>query len=145
PWVAVVERGMAQMLVTTNYHVNPRSSRENRGMDIRKATATDRDAVIALWEATDLTRAWNDPVADFDRALTGAASTILVGEEAGALIAAVMVGHDGHRGWVYYLAVHPGEQGHGAVAALMRASEAWLVDHGIEVIRLMVRDTNGHV
>ena len=67
-------------------------------MDIRQATATDRDAVIALWEATDLTRPWNDPVADFDRALTGAASTILVGEEAGTLIATVMVGHDGHRG-----------------------------------------------
>ena len=114
-------------------------------MDIRRATTSDRDAVIALWEATDLTRAWNDPVADFDRALTGAASTILVGEEAGALIATVMVGHDGHRGWVYYLAVAPGQQGHGAGAALMRASEAWLVDHGIEVIRLMVRDTNGHV
>jgi ribosomal protein S18 acetylase RimI-like enzyme len=114
-------------------------------MDIRPAATTDRDAVIALWDATGLTRPWNDPVADFDRAVAGAASAILVGETDGTPIATAMVGHDGHRGWVYYLAVTPGEQGNGHGAALMRACEAWLVERGIPKVQLMVRDTNERV
>ena len=114
-------------------------------MDIRPATSTDRDAVIAMWQATDLTRPWNDPVADFERAVAGAASAILVGETDGTPIATAMVGHDGHRGWVYYLAVNPGEQGNGHGVALMRACEAWLVERGIPKVQLMVRDTNERV
>lgn len=53
-----------------------------------------------------------------------------------------MVGHDGHRGWVYYLAVHPVRQRQGIGRALMHASEQWVRDRGIPKIQLMVRDTN---
>jgi ribosomal protein S18 acetylase RimI-like enzyme len=114
-------------------------------MEIHPATPSDRDLVIALWEATDLTRPWNDPVADFDRAIGGPSSAILVGDEAGNAIATALVGHDGHRGWVYYLAVRPDRQGEGHGVALMRACEAWLRDRGIPKIQLMVRDTNERV
>ena len=115
-------------------------------MEIRPATTADRDAVIALWEATALTRPWNDPVADFDRAIAGPSSAILVGEEqSGGPIATALVGHDGHRGWVYYLAVRPDRQGEGQGVALMRACEAWLVERDIPKILLMVRDTNERV
>jgi ribosomal protein S18 acetylase RimI-like enzyme len=133
------------MLVTTNYRVKPEDSAENRGMEIRAANATDRDDVVALWEACDLTRPWNDPVADFDRAAEGPASAVLVGILDGELVATAMVGHDGHRGWVYYLAVRPARQGHGIGVALMRACEDWLLERGVPKVQLMVRDTNERV
>ncbi|HEX5826320.1 MAG TPA: GNAT family acetyltransferase [Candidatus Limnocylindrales bacterium] len=114
-------------------------------MEIRAARAGDRDGVIGLWEVCELTRPWNDPVADFDRAAGGPASDVLVGDEAGILIATAMVGHDGHRGWVYYLAVRPDRQGRGHGHALMRACEAWLRDRRIPKIQLMVRETNERV
>ncbi|HEY3336062.1 MAG TPA: GNAT family acetyltransferase [Candidatus Limnocylindrales bacterium] len=114
-------------------------------MEIRTALDADRDDVIALWEATALTRPWNDPVADFDRAVTGPASAVLVGTEGGTATATAMVGHDGHRGWIYYLAVRPDRQGHGHGLAMMRACERWLGKRGIGKVQLMVRDTNVRV
>ena len=111
-------------------------------MEIRIAGTPDRDTVIALWEASDLTRPWNDPVADFDRALAGPSSTILVGVEGGELLATAMAGDDGHRGWVYYVAVSPGARGRGHGAAIMRAAEAWLRDRGVRKVQLMVREGN---
>jgi ribosomal protein S18 acetylase RimI-like enzyme len=111
-------------------------------MDIRIAGSADRDAVVALWEACDLTRPWNDPVADFDRASAGPASAILVGVVDGGIAATAMVGDDGHRGWVYYVAVRPDARGHGHGVAIMRAAEAWLRRRGVPKVQLMVRDTN---
>ena len=71
----------------------------------------DVDAVIALWQRCGLTRPWNDPAADIAFARKGANATILVGRHAGTVSASAMVGHDGHRGWVYYVAVDPDLQG----------------------------------
>jgi len=75
-------------------------------------------------------------------ALAGATSTILAGRIEGRLVATVMVGADGHRGWVYYLGVatHALRRGHGA--AMMRAAEQWIVDHGMPKLQLMVRADN---
>lgn len=111
-------------------------------MEIRTADAADRDAVIATWEACGLTRPWNDPVLDFERALAGPTSTVLVGVEDGRLIAAAMAGDDGHRGWVYYVAVRPDAQGRGHGMAIMRAAEDWLRGRGVPKVQLMVRNTN---
>jgi ribosomal protein S18 acetylase RimI-like enzyme len=133
------------MLVTTNYRVKPEDSAENRVMEIRTASTMDRADVVSLWEACDLTRPWNHPVADFDRAAAGPASTVLVGLIGGELVASAMVGEDGHRGWVYYLAVRPALQGQGIGASLMRACEGWLRGRGIPKVQLMVRDTNERV
>jgi hypothetical protein len=72
--------------------------------DLRPA---EIEAAVALWEVCDLTRPWNDPRADIRRALAGPSSTILAHRRDGRLVATVMVGADGHRGWVYYLAVAP--------------------------------------
>lgn len=63
------------------------------------------DAAVALWRDAGLTRPWNDPHEDLRRALGDPASTILAGVQDDVLVATAMVGHDGHRGWVYYLAV----------------------------------------
>lgn len=111
-------------------------------MEIRSALPTDRDAVVATWEAAGLTRPWNDPVADFDRACAGATSNVLVGIEDGALIATAMAGDDGHRGWVYYVAVREDARGRGLGREMMAAAEAWLRGRGVVKVQLMVRDTN---
>lgn len=103
-------------------------------------------AAVELWDATGLTRPWNDADADLKRAMSGPASTVLAAcsEEAG-LLGTAMVGHDGHRGWVYYLAVHPTVQGQGIGRSLMVACEAWIASHGIPKIQLMVRHSNTDV
>lgn len=109
---------------------------------IDTATAADAPAVIALWQACGLTRPWNDPQADFDLALATPTSTILVMREAGGITASVMAGFDGHRGWVYYLAVDPACQRRGLGGQLMAAAESWLRTHGSPKIQLMVRHDN---
>jgi ribosomal protein S18 acetylase RimI-like enzyme len=106
------------------------------------AEAGDAEALIALWEACGLTRPWNDPAADFARAISGPTSTILLLREAGAISASVMVGDDGHRGWVYYLAVAPQCRRRGLGRAMMAAAEAWLRARGVAKIQLMVREDN---
>lgn len=106
------------------------------------ATAEDATAVVALWEACGLTRPWNDPHADFARALASGASTVLVERDGDALVASVMVGDDGHRGWVYYLAVAPNRRGSGLGRKAMAAAETWLCARNCAKIQLMVRDDN---
>ncbi len=109
---------------------------------MRTAKGDDRAAVLALWEACGLTRPWNDAAADFTRALQGTHSTILLDERDGRVVATVMVGDDGHRGWVYYLGVAPDHRGDGLGRTLMEAAEAWLRDRDAPKIQLMVRDDN---
>lgn len=98
---------------------------------------------ISLWHEAGLTRRWNDPEADLRRAVDGRSSAVLavLGDE-GTLLGTAMVGHDGHRGWVYYLAVRADHQGTGLGRCLMHACEAWVSDRDIPKIQLMVRDTN---
>jgi hypothetical protein len=74
-------------------------------MVIAPLTSAQFDAAIELWHEAGVTRPWNDPLDDLRRAVAGPASTVLGGSEGEALLATAMVGHDGHRGWVYYVAV----------------------------------------
>ncbi|MDH7971499.1 GNAT family acetyltransferase [Sphingomonas sp. AR_OL41] len=111
-------------------------------LTVETAQSSDAASVIALWQACGLTRPWNDPRADFDRAIAGASSTILAVRDAGAIIASVMVGDDGHRGWIYCLAVAPDRQRSGLGRALMAAAEAWLRQRGAPKLQLMVREGN---
>jgi ribosomal protein S18 acetylase RimI-like enzyme len=111
-------------------------------MKVEELSETDRAKAVQLWMATGLTRPWNDPAADFDRALEGRTSTVLGVRDEDELVATAMVGHDGHRGWVYYVAVEPGRQRQGIGAALMHAAEEWLRSDGAVKIQLMVRHSN---
>lgn len=112
-------------------------------MTIRAARIDEAGAVIGLWYLCGLTRPWNDPAQDFARALDGESSTILIAEgEGGALLGSVMVGDDGHRGWVYYLAVTPAARGSGLGRTLMTAAEEWLRARGCPKVQLMVREDN---
>lgn len=105
------------------------------------ATSDDAAAVIALWQDCGLTRPWNDPAADFARALASD-SQVLIARSGDALDGSVMVGFDGHRGWVYYLAVRPAARRQGLGRTLMAAAEDWLRDRRAPKIQLMVREDN---
>jgi ribosomal protein S18 acetylase RimI-like enzyme len=107
--------------------------------DIRDADVGD---VIALWQRCGLTRPWNDPASDIALARQNRNSTVLVGRTDGAVAATAMVGHDGHRGWVYYVAVDPDSRMKGLGRAIMDAAEAWLRAAGVPKLQLLVRREN---
>jgi GNAT superfamily N-acetyltransferase len=96
-------------------------------LEIGLLPSVQHDAVIALWHAAGLVVPSNDPRADLERALDGPSSTVLAGTLDGSLVATAVVGHDGHRGWVYYLAVTQGARGRGYGRAMMDACERWLI------------------
>ena len=108
-------------------------------MKIRSATLADEAAVTALWKACGLTVPYNDPSADFRFALGKSNSDVLVTDD---VCGSVMVGHDGHRGWLYYLAVAPSRQRQGVGRMLVSAAEQWLAARGVPKVQLMVRETN---
>jgi ribosomal protein S18 acetylase RimI-like enzyme len=105
----------------------------------------DVAAVIALWRRCGLTRPWNDPAADIALVRNGTNAAVLVGRDNGAIVASAMVGHDGHRGWVYYVAVDPDHRQKGFGRAVMDAAEDWLRTRGIAKLQLMVRPDNSKV
>lgn len=111
-------------------------------MEIRELTEEDRDQAVDVWAEGGLTRPWNDPVADFDRAFAGSCSTLLGMVEGPSLVATVMVGHDGHRGWVYYLAVRSDRRRQGLGRRMMEAAEEWLRGLDVPKLNLMVRHSN---
>jgi len=101
--------------------------------------------VIALWRRCGLTRPWNDPAADIALARKGPNAAVLAGRNGGGIVASVLVGHDGHRGWVYYVAVDPDCRHWGYGRVVMDAAEDWLRRRGIEKLQLMVRPDNSQV
>ena len=105
----------------------------------------DIAAVIALWQRCGLTRPWNDPAADIALARKGPNATVLVGRDDSGIVASALVGHDGHRGWVYYVAVDPDFRHKGYGRVIMDAAENWLRARGIEKLQLMVRPDNSQV
>jgi len=112
-------------------------------MDIRAYQDGDQEAVIALWLATDLgVNPLNDLADDIALCRDSGHGDILVGEDGGAIIATIMVGHDGHRGWYYFLATAPDRQRQGLGRAMVEAGEAWLRERGLPKAELMVRDIN---
>jgi ribosomal protein S18 acetylase RimI-like enzyme len=111
-------------------------------MHIRPFQPTDETAVIDLWQRCELTRPWNDPHQDIQRKLKVQPELFLLGEIDGKVVASVMAGFDGHRGWVNYLAVCPTQRRHGLGRQLMKEVERRLTALGCPKLNLQVRSDN---
>lgn len=111
-------------------------------IEVRAFEPTDQDAVVALWEACELVRPWNDPSKDIERKLQVAPKMFLVAIVGGVLAGSVMAGYEGHRGWINYLAVRPELQRQGVGARLMAEAERLLEEAGCPKINLQVRSDN---
>lgn len=111
-------------------------------MDIRAFQDQDEAEVIGLWERCGLLRPWNDPRKDIARKLRVQKELFLVGTVDGAIMASVMAGYDGHRGWINYLAVDPQHRRQGVARTLMSEVERMLREMGCAKINLQIRRDN---
>jgi len=111
-------------------------------MHIRSYRPEDEDAVVALWRRCDLVRPWNDAHKDIRRKLGVRPDWFLVGVVDGQIVACVMAGYEGHRGWLNYLAVDPEHQRHGLARAIVIEAERLLREAGCPKINLQIRTSN---
>lgn len=98
--------------------------------------------MVALWRRCNLVRPTNDPHKDIRRKLRVRPDLFLVGVAEGELVASVMVGYEGHRGWLNYLAVAPEHQRKGFGRAIVEEAERLLRKEGCPKINLQVRTSN---
>ena len=114
-------------------------------LTIRPYRPADRDALIGLWERCGLTVWYNDPARDIALWQASPNAEIFVGELDGRIVAGICIGHDGHRGNPYYVAVDPDFRSRGYGEAMMRHAEAWLTRLGVPKMNVMIRETNTKV
>jgi ribosomal protein S18 acetylase RimI-like enzyme len=111
-------------------------------MEIRVFVEADTDAVIDLWNLTDLTHPNNDPSLDIKRKMNDSPWGFLVAMDGKTIIGSIMVGYDGHRGWINYLACHPNYRRRGVAKSLMNEAKKLLLERGCPKINLQVRSGN---
>ena len=114
-------------------------------MEIRSFIEDDRHEIVALWQRCGLVVPQNDPHRDIDLKLDFQGHLFLVGLIDGTIVATVMAGYEGHRGWINYLAVDPSNQGQGLGRRIMAEAEQRLLDLGCPKINLQVRTSNTKV
>lgn len=114
-------------------------------LSIRAFREQDQDEVIALWRECGLVVPHNDPAKDIARKLRVGRELFLVGTERGGIVATVMGGYEGHRGWINYLAVKPAARRRGYGEAMMQAVEGRIEALGCPKINLQVRSSNAQV
>jgi ribosomal protein S18 acetylase RimI-like enzyme len=139
------DRGRSVEVASDKRGVRHSEAKYHPSMKIEVLADSMKEQAVSLWYATGVARPWNDPADDLHRALTGSASTVLACTERDQLVGTAMVGHDGHRGWVYYLAVVPSRQRQGVGRKLMEACEEWARDRGVPKIQVMIRRSNTDV
>jgi len=111
-------------------------------MEIRPFEASDEAAVVALWQTCELVRPWNDPHRDIERKLKVRPDLFLVGVIDGTVVASVIAGYEGHRGWLNYLAVDPRHQRQGLGREMVVEAERRLRESGCPKVNLQVRAGN---
>lgn len=113
---------------------------------VRVFRDADRERVVRLWSDCGLVVPWNDPGRDIDRKMADSPELFFVVEDShGNAAGTCMAGYEGHRGWIFYMAVRPDLQGRGLARALLGHAEAALAERGCPKVELMVRDTNTSV
>jgi len=115
------------------------------GLAIREFRDTDRPEVIALWRNCGLVVPWNDPDRDIDRKLQIDPELFLVGLNGSTVVATVIGGYEGHRGWINYLAVSTSKRRMGYGQEMMQAVEQRIAARGCPKINLQVRAANTEV
>ena len=111
-------------------------------MEIRVFVEADTDAVVDLWQLADLTHPNNDPFLDIKRKMNDSPWGFLVAMDGRTIIGSIMVGYDGHRGWINYLACHPNHRRRGVAKSLMNEAKNLLLERGCPKINLQVRSGN---
>ncbi len=109
---------------------------------IRLFEEADRSAVVALWHECGLTRPWNSPSADIDRKLADSPEGFFVAVAEAQIVGSIMVGYDGHRGWINYAGVDPAAQRSGIASKLMAHAELWLLEQRCPKVNFQVRSDN---
>jgi ribosomal protein S18 acetylase RimI-like enzyme len=146
PYVLYYRADDSGVLVIECLHVTRGPEYQIRGnMEIRPFARADTEAVVALWQRCDLVRPWNDPRKDVARQLRVQPDLFLVGALDGQVVATVMAGYEGHRGWVNYLAVEPSLQRRGLGRAMMAEAERRLEKLGCPKVNLQIRRGNTDV
>ena len=113
---------------------------------IRPVEDDDLAAVIALWHDCDLTKPYNPPDHDIAFCRASPTSELFVGiDDNHTLVASTMVGHDGHRGWLYYVAVDPTQRKLDLGRRMVAHGEDWLKSLGVRKVNLLIRETNTQV
>lgn len=110
-------------------------------MRIRPFRLEDEDAVVALWTRCGLVRPVNDPRKDIQRKLQVRPDLFLVGELDGHIVASVLAGYEGHRGWLNYVAVDPEHQRKGLARQIVTEAENRLREAGCPKINLQIRSS----
>ena len=121
---------------------NHLAGEKNGRLLVRPYRESDQEAVVELWRQCGLVVAWNDPASDIRRKLQVQRDMFLVGMLGSRLVASVMAGYEGHRGWINYLAVNPEYQKRGLGRRMMEEAEARLIAAGCPKINLQVRKSN---
>ncbi len=109
---------------------------------IRSYRSSDEALLIDLWRRCNLVVPQNDPARDIAAKLAFQPDLLLVAERSQSIVGSAMVGYEGHRGWIHYLAVAPELQREGLGARLMTAAESELRKLGCQKLNLQVRGTN---
>jgi ribosomal protein S18 acetylase RimI-like enzyme len=121
------------------------SEQADSELKIRPFTPPDEEDVVQLWTDCGLVVPWNDPHRDIQRKLSVQPELFLVGVMKKRIIATVMAGYEGHRGWINYLAVHPDQRRTGLGKLMMDAAEERLLALGCPKVNLQVRSGNTEV
>jgi ribosomal protein S18 acetylase RimI-like enzyme len=111
-------------------------------LEIRPEQQNDDHGVIALWHRCGLVVDWNDPQRDIERKRAVQPELFLVGLLDDRIVGSVMAGYDGHRGWLYYLAVDPDYRRRGLGRLLVEEAQRRLLKMGCPKINLLVRSAN---
>jgi ribosomal protein S18 acetylase RimI-like enzyme len=120
-------------------------STQSEPLTIRPYSAADEQQIIALWADCGLVKPWNNPARDIQRKLLVNPEWFLIGVLEDRVVATVMVGYEGHRGWINYLAVSPRFRRRGIGRAMMAEAERLLSEAGCPKINLQVRESNSQV
>lgn len=120
----------------------PAPTKTKGDIKVRAYRKGDLNDVIALWRRCGLVYPWNDPATDLALATDSKQTAIYVATRRERLVGSVMVGHDGHRGWLYYLGVDPKVRGRGIARMLVRRTEKWLIRQNVPKVQLIIRETN---